>query len=70
MFNLPADCNAVDIGANDGGLLFIFYSSFYINLYCLWSIGDTSFNLANSVGGKVVAFEMGPTFELLKKNMR
>ena len=23
MFNLPADCNAVDIGANDGEILFI-----------------------------------------------
>lgn len=49
MFNLPADCNVVDIGANDG---------------------DTTFNLATSVGGKVVAFEMGPTYQLLEQNIR
>ena len=41
-----------------------------LNEFLYSNKGDTSFNLANSVGGKVVAFEMGPTFELLKQNMR
>ena len=34
------------------------------------SKGDTTFNLATSVGGKVVAFEMGPTYQLLEQNIR
>ena len=31
MFNLPADCNAVDIGANDGEKLFEIFGK-----YCIW----------------------------------
>ena len=34
------------------------------------SKGDTAFNLATSVGGKVVAFEMGPTYQMLEQNIR
>ena len=46
------------------------HTDFKLSIYIMnCFVGDTTFNLAKSVGGKVVAFEMGPTFKLLEQNI-
>ena len=70
MFGLSF-CHAVDIGANDGKSYRIFFCLWW--KYYYWNYeGDTTLNLAEAINnrGRVVAFEMGPSFPVLQYNIR